>query len=81
MSQTFPKRIYTIQDAAMDMKEAGFLPNVTLIVNIAGPVIEGGALEGTRDKPHTFGDNQEMDSDSSMEESQSEDGSDEIVSL
>ncbi|KAK4510806.1 uncharacterized protein ATC70_005240 [Mucor velutinosus] len=37
---TFPKRIYTVQDAALDMKEAGFLPNVTLNVNIAAPVIE-----------------------------------------
>ncbi|GAN01220.1 conserved hypothetical protein [Mucor ambiguus] len=37
---TFPKRIYTVQDAALDMREAGFLPNVTLNVNIAAPITE-----------------------------------------
>ncbi|CEP16141.1 hypothetical protein [Parasitella parasitica] len=35
---TFPKRIYNMQDAALDMREAGFLPNVTLNVNITEPL-------------------------------------------
>ncbi|KAI8647372.1 hypothetical protein BD408DRAFT_439203 [Parasitella parasitica] len=34
---TFPKRIYTVHDAELNIQEAGFFPNVTLNVNIAAP--------------------------------------------
>ncbi|KAL9541508.1 hypothetical protein MBANPS3_009089 [Mucor bainieri] len=77
---TFPKRIYTVQDAALDMREAGFLPNVTLNVNIAAPVTkppeeeEAEPTEMVQDEE----EGEEEDSDSVMEEDGSEeDGSEE----
>jgi hypothetical protein len=33
----FPRRVYTHNDGSLDMKSAGFLPNVSLNVNIAVP--------------------------------------------
>ncbi|OAD08068.1 hypothetical protein MUCCIDRAFT_158304 [Mucor lusitanicus CBS 277.49] len=62
---TYPKRIYTVQDAALDMKEAGFLPNVTLNVNIAAPVIEPQEQEA---EPAAMMEEEEEDSDSVMED-------------
>ncbi|KAL0140888.1 hypothetical protein V8B55DRAFT_1511305 [Mucor lusitanicus] len=50
---TYPKRIYTVQDAALDMKEAGFLPNVTL---------------NQEAEPAAMMEEEEEDSDSVMED-------------
>lgn len=33
--QVFPRRVFTLDDGALDMKEANFLPNVSLNVLIA----------------------------------------------
>ncbi|EPB88666.1 hypothetical protein HMPREF1544_04538 [Mucor circinelloides 1006PhL] len=67
---TFPKRIYSAKDAALDMKEAGFLPNVTLNVNIAAPVIEQQQQQ-----------QQEQEEEETAEMTEEEEGSDSVMEV